>query len=75
MGHENTANAVKEILNELYKIIKGVTQEELDFAKSSIIRKFPSNFETYSQVAANLSGKVIFSLPDNYFNTYIENIK
>ncbi len=75
VGHENTANAVKEILNELHKIIKGVTQEELDFAKSSIIRKFPSNFETYSQVAANLTGRVIFSLPDDYLNTYIENIK
>jgi len=75
VGQENTANAVKEILNELHKITKGVTPHELDFAKSSIIRKFPSNFETYSQVAGNLSGKIIFSLPDDYFDTYIENIK
>ncbi len=75
VGQENTANAVKEILNELHKITKGVTPQELDFAKSSIIRKFPSNFETYSQIAGNLSGKIIFSLPDNYFDTYIDNIK
>ena len=75
VGQENTANAVKEILNELNKIKEGVTSQELDFAKSSIIRKFPSNFETYSQVAGNLSGKIIFSLPENYFDTYIDSIK
>ncbi len=72
---ENTANAIKEILSELQKIREGVTIEELDFAKSSIIRKFPANFETYSQIASNLTGKAIFSLPDDYFNTYLDNIR
>ena len=72
---ENTGNAIREILSELKKIRKGVTDEELEFAKSSLIRKFPSNFETYSQVAGNLTGKVIFSLPDDYFNTYIDNVR
>ncbi len=72
---ENTGNAIKEILSELKKIRDGITEEELNFAKSSLIRKFPSNFETYSQIAGNLTGKVIFSLPDDYFNTYLDNIK
>ncbi len=72
---ENTGNAIREILSELKKVREGVTNDEIDFAKSSLIRKFPSSFETYSQVAGNLTGKVIFSLPDNYFNTYIDNIK
>jgi len=72
---ENTGNAIREILSELKKIREGVTNDEIDFAKSSLIRKFPSNFETYSQVAGNLTGKVIFSLPDDYFNTYINNVK
>jgi zinc protease len=72
---ENTGNAIREILSELKRIRNGVTDEELEFAKSSLIRKFPSNFETYSQVAGNLTGKVIFSLPDDYFNTYIDNVR
>src|SRR5690606_3528207 len=63
------------ILNELQKIREGITEQELDFAKSSVIRRFPSNFETYSQVATNLSGRIIFSLPEDYFDTYIDNIK
>jgi len=72
---ENTGNAIEEILNELQKIREGITEQELDFAKSSVIRRFPSNFETYSQVATNLSGRIIFSLPEDYFDTYIDNIK
>ena len=72
---ENTGNAIREILSELKRIGEGVTDDELEFAKSSLIRKFPSNFETYSQVAGNLTGKVIFSLPEDYFNTYIDNLR
>ncbi len=74
VGIENTANAVQEIFNELNGIQKGVTPEELEFAKSSIIRKFPSNFETNKQIASNLIGMVIHSLPEDYFNNYIEQL-
>ena len=74
VGSENTGNAVKEILNELHSIRNGVDEKELEFAKSSIIRKFPSNFETNKQIASHLTAKYIFSLPDDYFNNYIENI-
>lgn len=75
VGSENTGNAVKEIMNELHSIRKGAEQKELDFAKSSTIRRFPSNFETNKQIASNLTAKYIFSLPDDYFNNYIEKIK
>ncbi len=74
VGNENTGNAVKEIFSELQKIKEGVLQSELEFAKSSLIRKFPSNFETYKQIATNLTGIILHSLPINYFNTYIENV-
>jgi zinc protease len=74
VGIENTANALNEIFTELEKLSDGITDEELTFAKSSIIRKFPLNFETYGQVASNFIGKVIYDLPADYFDTYIENI-
>src|SRR5690606_11711392 len=57
------------------RIRHGVMFEELAFAQSSIIRKFPSNFETNRQIAANLAAIVIHSLPDNYFDSYLDNIK
>jgi zinc protease len=75
VGIDNTADALKEIFNELHNIKNGVTDEELSFAKSSIINKFPSNFETYGQVLSNFTSKIICELPDDYFNTYLENIK
>jgi zinc protease len=74
VGIENTANALREIYNELKKIKEGVTEEELDFAKSSITKRYPLNFETYSQIASNISSKIIYNLPDNYFDTYIERV-
>ena len=71
---ENTIPALKEIYSELKKIKSGITNDELIFAKSSMIKKFPSNFETFRQIAAAISTKVIHNLPDNYFGTYVTRI-
>jgi len=75
VNSENTAAAIKEIINELNGIRGGIKEDELEFAKASIVRKFPSNFETYRQIATNLIAFVIHSLPGNYFNKYIKNIE
>ncbi|MFC2102892.1 M16 family metallopeptidase [Bacteroidota bacterium] len=74
VGIDNTVNALVEIFYELKYILKGITEEELKFAQSSIVRKFPVNFETYRQIASNIIGQVIYNLPEDYFDTYIENI-
>jgi predicted Zn-dependent peptidase len=74
VGIENTARALNEIYYELNNIRNGVTEEELSFAKSSITRKFPLNFETYRQVASHCIGRVIYDLPDDYFEKYLENV-
>ncbi len=75
VGIDNTANALIEIINELNNIKEGISTEELNIAKSFLIRQFPSNFETYGQIASNLSILVAHSLPDNYFNNYIDNLE
>ncbi len=74
VGIENTANALKEILFELDNIHNGVSDKEIEFAKSSITKKFPLNFETYRQIASGVAGKILYNLPDNYFDTYIKNV-
>jgi zinc protease len=71
----NTGAALYEIFNELKKVRGGITKKELEFAKSSIIRKFPSGFETYNQIASNITAQIIHSLPDDYFKTYIDEIR
>jgi len=74
VGIENTTKALKEIFSEIRNIKEGITTEEIKFAKSSLTRRFPSNFETYRQISSNISSKVIHNLPDDYFETYIQKI-
>jgi len=71
---ENTTNALREIYSEINKIKEGITEEELAFAKSSLTKRYPANFETYRQIASNISSKIIHNLPDDYFETYIERV-
>ncbi len=72
-----TKESVMEFLKELYGIRGGipVSQEELDYNKQSLIRRYPAGFETNGQIANQLSNLVVFGLPDSYFNNYIGSIQ
>jgi zinc protease len=74
VGIENTGASIKEIISEIEKVKDGPSDEELEFAKSSLVRKFPSNFESYRKIAANIIGQVLHSLPDDYFEKYLDEI-
>ena len=63
-----------EAQNEAPVVEETITEEEITFAKSYLIRRYPSLFETYSQVATNVSLIPIFKLPTDYFGNYISNI-
>ena len=73
--NENTGAAVEEIMNELSRIKDKIERDELEFAKSNQIKSFPLIFETYSQIARNLAHLIIYSLPDDYFNKFIDNLE
>jgi len=70
----NTANALREIYYEIEKINEGISQDEMTFAQSSLTKKYPSNFETFRQIAANISAKVIHNLSDDYFEKYVNKV-
>ena len=72
---ENTYSALIEIYKEINAIKENILEEEIDFAKSYLIKRFPSQFETYSQVSRQLVTLVHYKLPYDYFNTYIKNIE
>lgn len=74
VSSENTFDAVEEILSEIENLKNGVTTEELNFAKTSLTRKFPLNFENYRQLTSNLSALAIHNLPLSYFNEYLGNL-
>ena len=71
-----TKESVAEFMKELTGI-RGtvpVTQQELDYSKQSLIRRYPSGFETVGQISGQLSNLVTYGLPDSYFNDYISKI-
>ncbi len=72
---KNTGESVFEILKEIDLLRQNIREDELEFVKSYTIKKFPSTFETYGDIARNIGTQVIFNLPDDYFNNYIENIR
>jgi predicted Zn-dependent peptidase len=51
-----------------------VTQKELDYNKQSLIRRYPSGFETVGQISNQLANLVTYGLPDSYFNDYISKV-
>ena len=72
-----TKEAVQEFLRELNDVRSGrpVTAKELEYNKQSIIRRFPSGFETVGAISGQLASIVTFGLPDSYFNSYIANVQ
>ena len=72
----STKEAIMEFVKELNGI-RGtipVTPTELETNKQSLIRRFPSGFETVGQISGQLSNLVVYNLPDNTFNEFISKI-
>jgi len=72
----STKESIVEFMKELNGIRGGrpVSADELENNKQSIIRRYPSQFETVGAISAQLQNLVIFGLPDTYFNDFITNV-
>ncbi|MDM7921102.1 MAG: pitrilysin family protein [Pyrinomonadaceae bacterium] len=72
-----TKESVMEFMKELNGIRGAipVTQQELDYNKQSLIRRYPAGFETNGQIAGQLANLITYGLPDSYFNEYIGKIQ
>ncbi len=70
----NTGEAVKEIFNELNGIRKEITAEEIEFAKSYLIKQYPARFETFAQIAKNIESLIIHALPLDELNRYTDKL-
>lgn len=73
---EYTDKSIYEIINELREITdKGVSFTELESAKDGLIRSLPRQFETPSQIATQLANVALYDLPENYYDTFVENVQ
>lgn len=70
---EFTAPSISEIQKEINLIRKNIRKDEIDFAKSYLIKQFPLMFETYSQILQRITTKTIHGL-DDYYEHYIQDV-
>lgn len=71
-----TDSSVAELMKELRRVGSGdVTDEELEFAKNSLIQRLPRRFETPGAIASRLGQIALYDLPDDYYNNYVQNIQ
>ncbi|MBI2620401.1 MAG: insulinase family protein [Ignavibacteriales bacterium] len=69
-----TDKALGEFMKELNGILRPVSDEELTKAKNYLALGYPDNFESVGQIAGMLADMVLYNLPDDYFNTYVERV-
>ncbi len=69
-----TDSSLVEFFRELRGIRDPLSRKEFDRGRNYVALGYPSDFQTVSQIAAHLEDLVIYGLPDEYFNTYIDRI-
>ncbi len=51
---------------------KTLPEEDFIRGKNYVALGYAADFETSSDIASQLADMVLYQLPDNYFNTYVE---
>ncbi len=72
----SVATVIKIMNSNLKKMqTKGVTSEELAWAKNAIINSYVFNFDSTAALLSNVIDLKYNSLPDDYYDDYLKNIK
>jgi zinc protease len=73
---EASAAAISETLKEINMMrTEEVPDEELSLATDYLEGVFPIRYETTSSIASALASLVVFNLPEDFYDTYRENIR
>jgi zinc protease len=72
---DKTSEALAEFFNELNGMLKPVPAAELARAKNYVALRFPSGFETTSDISRRLEDALVYKLPEDYFSKYVQNIQ
>lgn len=67
-----TGASVSEIIKELKMVRKNISEEELNFVKSYLVKRYPSLFETNSQIAGSIANIITYNLAQDYLDTFID---
>ncbi|MDZ7291654.1 MAG: insulinase family protein [candidate division KSB1 bacterium] len=69
-----TDKALIEFMKEFRAMLHPVSEAELERAKNYVALGFPQDFQSVAQIAGQLAELVIYDLPDDYFDNYIQRI-
>ena len=74
---DKTAESMQETVKELRELIgtKLPTQNELRFAKDSLVRALPGSNETSGEVASSYADILTYGLPDTYLNDFVGKVE
>jgi zinc protease len=72
---DKTAEAVREMLNELDAIRTPIPAPELSRATNNLALGFPAEFETTTQLSRKLEELIVYDLPDEYFSRYVAGVR
>ena len=72
---DKTGDALKEFFNELNAILQPVPADELARAKNYVSLRFPGAFESTTDISRRLEEVLVYRLPDDYFQRYVQNIE
>jgi predicted Zn-dependent peptidase len=67
-----TGPALGEFFVEFKKMLQPIPEDDLNRGKNYNALGYAGDFETNGQIAGALAELVMFNLPDNYFNTYVD---
>jgi predicted Zn-dependent peptidase len=72
---DKTAEALTEFFKELEGIGEPIPNNELAKARNYVALGFPSEFETTGDILRRLEERVVYDLPEDYFASYVPNIR
>lgn len=72
----HTVGAVREIVKEVERMRSDpASDDELELAKNALTLSLPRLFETPSQVSRRVRQQVIYDLPDDYWETFPDEVR
>ncbi|RJP72976.1 MAG: insulinase family protein [Ignavibacteriales bacterium] len=75
------SDKTKESMQEIYKELTGIignnppTEDELNKVKLNQTLRLPGSWETMGAIGGSLSQLIMYNLPDNYFDKYVDKVK
>jgi zinc protease len=70
----STGPALGEFMNELRGMHQPMPADEVERAKNFLAMRYPAGFQSVSGIAGRLADMVLYDLPADYFNRFVDSV-